>query len=168
MSQLPKNKMTARCACGSVELEASGAPIVSVVCYCDDCQEGARRIEALPNAPAVRDADGGSAYVLYRKDRVGYARGAELLRGHKLKATSPTRRVVATCCNTAMFLDFQKGHWISAYTARFHEGLPPLDMRIGTKSMAGQVPNDVPSSATFPLKFVGKLVAARIAMLFGR
>jgi hypothetical protein len=159
----------ARCTCGSVEIEAIGAPIMSVVCYCDDCQEGARRIEALPDAPAVRDRDGGSAYVLYRKDRVFYTRGAELLHGHKLNEKSPTKRVVATCCNAAMFLDFNKGHWISAYRARFQGEVPPVQMRIGTKSMgAGQVPNDVPSSATFPLKFVGKLVAARIAMLLGR
>jgi len=53
--------MIATCICGSVEIEMVGAPIVSVVCYCDDCQEGARRIEALSGAPAVLDAAGGSA-----------------------------------------------------------------------------------------------------------
>ena len=42
--------MTATCACGRVELEAFGKPIVSTVCYCDDCQKGADQIEALPNA----------------------------------------------------------------------------------------------------------------------
>jgi hypothetical protein len=46
MSAPPKNAMTASCSCGSVELEAIGAPITSVVCYCDDCQEGSRQIEA--------------------------------------------------------------------------------------------------------------------------
>jgi glycosidase len=38
------------CTCGRVRCQAIGAPIVSLVCYCDDCQEGARNIEALPNA----------------------------------------------------------------------------------------------------------------------
>jgi hypothetical protein len=33
---------------------------------------------------------------------------------------------------------------------------------------AGRDRNDTFGCATFPLKFVGKLVAARIAMLFGR
>jgi len=70
MSAPPKSEMTASCSCGSVELEAVGAPIASVVCYCDDCQEGSRQIEALPNARPVQDPDGGTAYVLYRKDRV--------------------------------------------------------------------------------------------------
>jgi hypothetical protein len=32
----------------------------------------------------------------------------------------------------------------------------------------GEGPDDVPGSATFPLKFVGKLVAARMAKLLGR
>ncbi len=40
----------ARCACGSVGIEASGTPITSVVCYCDSCQEGYRQIEALTKA----------------------------------------------------------------------------------------------------------------------
>jgi hypothetical protein len=56
---------TASCACGSVELAAIGAPIVSNVCYCGDCQQGSRQIEALPNAGPVRDPDGGTAYILY-------------------------------------------------------------------------------------------------------
>ena len=40
--------MIARCTCGNVEVEAVGAPILSVACYCDDCQKGSRQIEALP------------------------------------------------------------------------------------------------------------------------
>jgi hypothetical protein len=52
--------MTATCSCGGVELKAFGRPIVSNVCYCEDCQKGADQIEALPNAGAVRDPDGGT------------------------------------------------------------------------------------------------------------
>ena len=99
----------ARCACGSVEVEALGPPITSVVCHCNDCQEGARRIEALPNARPVRDTDGGSAVALYRKDRVRCSQGAELLKGYKLKESSVTNRVVANCCNSAMFVSFDRG-----------------------------------------------------------
>jgi hypothetical protein len=54
-----KNSTMVRCSCGSVELECIGAPITSVVCYCDDCQEGSRQIEALPNARPAQDPDGG-------------------------------------------------------------------------------------------------------------
>ena len=71
--------MTATCSCGAVELNAFGKPIVSSVCYCDDCQKGADQIEALSNAYAVRDPDGGTAYILYRKDRIERSQGAELL-----------------------------------------------------------------------------------------
>ena len=62
--------MTASCACGSVELTAIGTPIVSNVCYCGDCQQGSLQIEALSNAGPVRDPDGGTAYMLYRRDRI--------------------------------------------------------------------------------------------------
>ncbi len=124
MSSLPKNHMTASCLCGNVELEATGTPILSNVCYCDDCQEGSHRIEALPNASPVRDPDGGTAYVLYRKDRVEYPKGSRLLRGLKLRDESSTRRVVAACCDSPMFLEFEKGHWLTIYRVAFP--VPPL------------------------------------------
>lgn len=88
-----------RCACGSVEFLASGTPILSAACYCDDCQRGARQVEALPNASPVAGTDGGTEYLLYRKDRVVCTNGNDLVRDYRLKADSPTVRVVATCCN---------------------------------------------------------------------
>ncbi|MGZ5900627.1 MAG: GFA family protein, partial [Reyranella sp.] len=62
-------RWAASCLCGGVEIEATGAPITSSVCYCADCQRGSRQIEDLPNAGPVREADGGTAYILFRKDR---------------------------------------------------------------------------------------------------
>lgn len=160
-----------RCACGSVELQAAGAPILSAICYCDDCQEGARRIEVLPGAGKVLDPDGGSAYILFRKDRVRCAKGAALLTDTKLKDTSPTKRVIASCCNSALYLGFDDSkHWLSLYRARFEEALPPVEMRICTKfKPAGVVfADDIPSYPMWPGKFVFKLLGARIAMLLGR
>jgi hypothetical protein len=170
MSESLESETTARCSCGSVELAVLGAPILSAACYCDDCQEGARQIEALPNAPPVRDPDGGTAYLLYRKDRMRCSKGAELLRDYKIRETSVTRRVVAACCNSAMFLDFGRGHWFSVYRARFPGDVPPLEMRLQTKfrPKGGELPTDVPSHRTVSLKFVAKLAAARIAMLLRR
>jgi hypothetical protein len=158
------------CECGSVELEAIGAPITSVVCYCDDCQEGSRRIEALPSAGPVREPDGGTAYVLYREDRVGCSRGSRFLEGRKIRESSATNRVVASCCNSAMFLSFEDGkHWVSVYRSRFRGDVPPLEMRICTKFRPeGDVPNDVRGYSGFPLRFLTKLVAARISMLLHR
>lgn len=162
--------ITATCTCGSVEVKAFGKPIVSAACYCDDCQKGAAQIEALPKAPAVRDTDGGTAYMLFRKDRFECSKGAELLKPHKLKETSPTNRVVATCCNSAMFVNFDRGpHWISAYRARFRGDLPPLQARICTKFKPEGVvlPEDVPSYRSYPPSFIVKLLASRIAMALG-
>jgi hypothetical protein len=58
----------ARCSCGSVEIEAFGTPITSAVCYCDTCQKGSSQIEALTNAVPILSPDGGTEYILYRKD----------------------------------------------------------------------------------------------------
>lgn len=159
-----------RCSCGKVEVELIGAPIACAACYCRDCDTGARRIEALPNAGPVRDADGATSYVLYRKDRVRCSNGAQLLRGSKLNEKSITNRVIATCCNSAMFVNFDRGpHWVSVYRNRLEGHAPPLQMRINTKFRQSNdpLPNDVPGYPTFPLSLAGKLIGSRIAMLFG-
>ena len=70
-----------------------------------------------------------------------------------------------------MFLNFDdRKHWVSIYRARFQGDVPPLQMRICTKFKPenGDVPRDVPGYASFPLKFLAKLLAARIAMLLHR
>jgi hypothetical protein len=162
---------TATCSCGGVELQAFGSPIGSNVCYCDDCQKAADQIEALPDAGAVRGPDGGTAYILYRKDRIECTKGAELLRSYKLKEGSVTNRVVATCCNCAVFMNFDRGpHWVSAYRARFDGDLPPLQRRICTKFKPDGVvlPDDLPSYRGYPPGFLLKLLASRVAMLLGR
>ena len=163
--------MTATCSCGGVELKALGRPIVSATCYCKDCQKGADQIEALPSASTVRDPDGGTAYILYRKDRIECTKGAELMRSYKLRETSVTNRVVATCCNSAVFMNFDRGpHWVSVYRARFREEVPPLQLRICTRFKPdGVVLSDgVPSYRGYPPGFFLKLLASRVAMLLGR
>lgn len=161
----------ATCTCGKVELEALGPPIVSTVCYCDDCQKGSDQIEALPNARAARDGDGGTAYILFRKDRIKCTKGDEHLRGYKLKEASATNRNVAACCNSPMFMNFDRGpHWVSVYRARFQGELPPLQLRICTSSVPDGVvlPDDLPKYAGYPPSLIIKLLASRVAMLLGR
>jgi hypothetical protein len=163
--------LIATCTCGNVELKALGPPIVSTVCYCDDCQKGSDQIEALPNARAVCAGDGGTAYILFRKDRVECTKGAEHLRGYKLKETSATNRIVAACCNAPMFMNFDRGpHWVSVYRARFQGEIPPLQLRICTRSKPDGVvlPDDLPKYDGFPPSLILRLLAARVAMLLGR
>ncbi len=170
MSEPTRKRTPARCSCGSVEIEAMGEPITSTVCYCKSCQEGSQQIEALPNGRPVCDSDGGTAYALYRKDRVEYLKGSQLLRGYKLRDESSTNRVVAACCDSPMFLDLKGGHWLSIYQTALRGGLPPLEMRVQTKfKLAGSdLPNDVPNHQGCSLKFMAKLAGAWIAMLLRR
>jgi hypothetical protein len=161
----------ARCSCGKVEFEAIGAPILRSVCYCDDCQEAGHHLQALALAPAVLDAQGGTAFVLYRKDRFVCAQGGDLLRAHKLRAASPTKRLIATCCNAAMLLGFDDAKWwVSVYRGRFTGPVAPVQMRICTRFTpnGAELPADVPRYARYPFQFIAKLLAARVAMLFGR
>lgn len=162
--------MIARCACGQVEYEAAGSPILGVACYCDDCQEGARRIEALPGAPRVLDPDGGASYMLYRKDRLSCTKGGDRLQSHKLRPKTDTNRVVATCCNSAMVMTFDDSrHWVPVYRTRLRNP-PPVDMRICTRFApdAAAIPRDAPIHPGFSFRFIWKLLGARLAMALGR
>lgn len=163
--------LRAACACGKVELQTRGKPIGAAVCYCDDCQAGGRQIEALPGAPPVLDPDAGSSLVLFRRDRLACVKGAELLRAMKVKPKSPTSRHVASCCNSAMYLGFDDGkHWVDVFRTRITEGTPPpIEARMCTRFLpeGTEIPKDAPSTPGFTPAFVMKVMAARVAMLFG-
>jgi hypothetical protein len=161
--------LIARCTCGKVELEATGPPITTVVCHCDDCQAGAQQIEALANAGRVSEPDGGVGYLVYRKDRVRVRQGAELLRAYKLRLNSATNRMVAACCNAAMLVTFDDGkHWVDVYRVGVIGDPPPLEMQVCTQyRRAGALDTTVPTFPRYPLRLVAKLVAARMAMLLG-
>ena len=126
-------------------------------------------VEELADAPGFRDADGGTPYLTYRDDRFRCVTGEDRLKDCKITPRTPTRRVLASCCNTAMFLKFEPGHWVSAYRARFEGEVPPIQMKTQTKfRRAATLPDDVPTFRGFPLRLFGKLIAARAAMWLGR
>ena len=161
---------TLRCTCGQVELRVSGPPILAAACYCDDCQAGARQMAGLGATPSVIGADGGTPYVLQRKDRIGWLAREHLLQRHKLRPGSPTNRITTACCKTPMLVSFDRGpHWVAIYQARF-DPPPPMEMLVNTRFAPADaaLPNGVPAYRTFPPHFVGKLVASRLAMLFAR
>ncbi len=169
---LPSSDVTRLwCRCGQVEMEARGAPILSAECMCASCRSAAERMEALPGAPRLRAATGGTRMELYRKDRVRCLSGAAHLREFRLKETSKTRRVVATCCNTPIFLDFTDGHWINLYDILWPPGtLPPPQMRTMTSDMAdaAALPDDIPNHKTQSAGFFVRLLVAWAAMGFRR
>jgi hypothetical protein len=40
---------------------------------------------------------------------------AHRIEARRLKPESPTRRMAARCCDTPMFLDFTKAHWLTIF-----------------------------------------------------
>ena len=162
--------MVIRCSCGQVEFEANGRPILTSVCYCDDCQRASRQLESLPGAPRLLGEDGGTAYVLYRKDRVTFVKGKELLQDYRLEGEAFTKRAVASCCNSAMYLYYEKGHWLSLYRDRLMGLVPPVQMRVQTqfKAEGAVLPKDAPAFKAFPPRFIVRLLSTRLAMLLGR
>ena len=134
-------RTSARCRCGKVELQIGGAPILRGICYCGSCQEAGRRYQAAPGVDSVLAEDGGTDYVLYRKDRIRCVQGGDLLEERRLKPASPTRRMY-----------------------------PPATMRMMTAERpAGVVlPDDMANYPRHSGKFMLKLLLAWIAMGFRR
>lgn len=160
-----------QCRCGEVEMAAEGAPIMSTECLCNSCREAADVLESLPGAPPLKEATSGTRTEMFRKDRVHCVKGGARLREFRLNEKTKTRRVVAACCNTAMFLDFTDGHWVDLYGPLWPEGsLPTLQMRTmaGDLDDLSMLPEDVPIHKTHSPRFFLTLIGAWISMGFRR
>lgn len=157
------------CACGQFSLIVQGDPITSVECHCDSCRAAGARLQRLPCARPLLDPRGGTRFVLYRKDRIQFAAGADHLKEFRLSSGASTRRVLASCCNTPVFLEFKGGHWLSLYGGLWPDGaLPPLEMRTMTGDLpdASVLPGDVPNLKRQSGVFFARLLKAWIAMGF--
>jgi hypothetical protein len=160
---------TSKCICGNVRFKARGRPILCAVCYCDDCQTGARLLEEQGANGAFHDAFGGTPYVTYRDDWIECVEGRDLLRGLKIRDGAPTTRFLTTCCHTPMYLKHGPGWWTSMYRNRFGNDAVPIQLRSQTQHAASgaALPSDVPVYRKFPPALILGLLKARIGILFG-
>jgi hypothetical protein len=164
------NRTVLSCHCGKVEMEAVGLPVIVAACHCADCHEGSRRLEALPQAPPILDDYGGTPHVLYRRDRISYVHGQELLKRLKVDEDSPDR-AYASCCNSYMFIDVgPRMPVLPISRGRFRGDVPVLEVRMNLKREPGKgnLPDDVPCSPSFPFKFVRRVLGAQLAIVFRR
>ena len=167
----PRPVHTARCRCGAVQLGAWAAPIAVAACYCDDCQAAAAKI-AQTGAVSPADPDGGTAFMLFRRDRLACTGGSERLCAVRLREGTKTRRMVAECCGTAMYLAFDDSRpWVSAFRDPFGETAPPVQMRICTRfrrTDAAPADDGLPSHAGYPPSMMLKILAAAPGLLFAK
>jgi hypothetical protein len=164
-----KSNTIVGCACGLTRLEVSGAPIIVTECVCDSCRAAAARLAALPGAPNMLTPYGATACAEYRKDRVRLAAGQEHLAEFRLSAGSGSRRVVATCCNTPVFLELKGAHWLGLYLHLWPAALRPKpDLRTMVSDLPDPsvLPADMPNLKRQSVSFFAKLLLTWIAMGF--
>lgn len=159
----------ASCACGQVKYEAQGDPIVTAVCYCQDCQAAGKIITDLPEFTPFQERDGGTPYATFRKDHWKPIGKERQLKSIKLKPDAPTTRYVTTCCHSALYLEFEPGFWISVYRDRLDEP-PALEWRNKVNYRQSDLPfaDGLPRYKNFPLRLFGRLALAGLAKILGR
>lgn len=154
------------CSCGKFHLEVLGAPFITTECHCNSCRQAATRLRT---TPTMVGTNGGTPFVLYRKDRVRFPDGLSLLRGYRLSETAPTRRVVTSCCNSPVLLEFAGAHWLSLYASLWPAATrPTLQIRTMTSDLppGTKLDDSVPAGRRTTLGFYARLLGAWIAMGF--
>ena len=157
------------CACGQTRLEVTGSPILVSECLCNSCRAAAGRLATLPGARNTLTTYHATPSAEYRKDRIRILSGEENLKEFRLSPTAGTRRVVATCCNTPVFLEMKGAHWLSLYLHLWpEEARPKAELRtmVGDLADTSGLPSDMPNLKTHTVAFYAKLLAAWIAMGF--
>ena len=161
----------AHCQCGAVEISAWGQPMMVNACYCDDCQTAAQRLAASANSGRVSSVDGGTEFMVFRRDRIACTRGANRLQAMRLTAPSKTRRMIASCCATPMYMAFDdKRPWVSAFRSPFGADAPPVEMRICTRFKRSEVEAEdgLPSHPGYPPAMMIRILAVLPFMLFSK
>jgi hypothetical protein len=164
-------KHVAHCRCGAVEIGAWAEPIVVTACYCDDCQAAAERIAASADVPPAASDDGGTEFMVCRRDRIACTRGAQNLQAMRLTDATKTRRMIAGCCATPMYVGFDdKKPWVSAFRASFGADAPPVQMRICTRFRRPEerAEDGLPSHTGYPLAMILRILAVSPLMLFSK
>jgi hypothetical protein len=163
------DSVTIGCGCGATHLEVSGPPILVSECLCESCRTAAGRLAALPGATSILTSYGATPAAEYRKDRVRFVSGMAQLREFRLTPGAGSRRVVAACCNTPLFLEMKGAHWLSVYLHLWPEAQrprPELRTMVGDLPDASVLPEDIPNRKSHTIGFYAKLAGAWAAMGF--
>ena len=161
----------AHCRCGAVGVCAWGEPLIVSACYCEDCEAAAQRLAGSGDVTPPASVDGGTEFMLFRRDRIACTRGADRLQAMRLTDASKTRRMIAGCCATPMYLAFDdKRPWVSAFRASFGTDAPPVEMRICTRSRRSEEKSEdaLPNHSGYPPTMMVRILAAWPLMLFSR
>ena len=140
-----------------------------VECCCNSCRDAGERFLKLSPDASTFAANGTVTFVMQRNDRLTIMTGEEYLAVHRLDETATTSRVLATCCNTPMYLQMKGGHWASIYGTLWDEDQRPApQMRTLTVDSPelSVLSNDIPNLKTHSITFYWRLFMAWVRMGF--
>ena len=100
-----------QCFCGTVQVEATGAPFAMGYCHCSDCRAWAA-------APV-------NAFTLWKPDEVNITAGADSIGTHK--KTENSHRQYCIKCGGHVLTDHPGGEFVDIYSAI----LPSLEFKPG-------------------------------------
>jgi hypothetical protein len=158
-----------QCACGRTRLEVTGTPILVSECLCNSCRLAAARLATRPGGRSPLTPYGATPCAEVRKDRGRIVAGLETLCEFRLTPTSGTRRVVATCCDSLVFLEMKGAHRLSLdLDLRPAATRPRPVLRTMAADIADRssLPNDLPNLDRHSVRFYAKRFGAWVAMGF--
>ena len=139
MSDAAQTTFVARCFCGAVRVEATGAPFAMGYCHCGDCRAWAA-------APV-------NGFTLWKREAVKVTQGAEHVGTYR--KTERSHRKFCTQCGGHLMSDHPLGGFTDVYAAV----LPDLRFEPGLHVEYGEavlrMPDGLPKYRDFPKEFGG-------------
>lgn len=123
-------------------------------------------MQTLEGAPQILTDHGTTPFVMYRKDRVRFLAGSDGLKSFRLSPKRSSERVIASCCNTPVYLEFKGGHWLSLYGGLWPTGTMPARTMASDLPDGSVLPDDIPNAEKQSLGFFAKLFGAWVAIGF--
>lgn len=131
-----ENSFEAKCPCGDVILQISGAPLGQVYCHCDDCQSAH-----------------GAAYV----PRSIHQRGdVSILEGNTKVWTNVMRdMVICSSCGSHLFSEHKKSPVRGVNAGNFPPDTFSPTMHLHCKYAVAKIDDDLPHFCDLPSEFEG-------------
>lgn len=100
---------TATCACGEVQFEITGNPVIGIICSCNDCRVASKYVDKKAQTAGTANIsadekghDQCTSNCLFPLKDIKLVKGGDKIKKFRLKSKSTNIRTYTECCNTSV------------------------------------------------------------------